>query len=1523
MLKIDSKEKINMDKIKSHPWILKGYDTPLNNFLLPRTPLTIPLDMRVLKNMKGFGFGSPDEINNIIEQSISTGIVKETENFKFLNIIRKRNKKSLGGSFGNRSGSIKSLTRSFSNSSSISNSFSTDDEEQIKKHILPIVSIYYLVAEKLERIEKYKISMEMQNQTAALHHANQLNNYKNHDLKLSAEDILREGIIQNNDNTMTAVSNIKETVTPTVPATLDTNKTSKNTTTVVTVNTSSIDGNSHPSPVAAIMVESTTPPPTIDVEHRNENIKFEIANSSSEDSINHYTEHIGETLESKEDEFIKMDAEVILDSSIVDAVSTVANNSAQPHPLPQPDYNNYDSSSSRHHSRSGTNHTHSHLNIHSRSRTHSRNHSNSNSNSHYSTSETAIINNEVVDGLSPSKNNSNHTSPMSSKRSFSSPSPIKSIGSGSNKRKSSSHHSSISKSFKSDPHQSSLTMTPTSASGGSMNGVDEGSLKDKENIASAMNEKKPLKSIISKSKINKIFSSNSSKNNSAHSSIKESKSRKSSVNMEPLTTFPDIEQSKFNVPAVEHSVLPVPKVAARPRAISASMARPNIPLYQDPMDVPMAMSTHTSNANVRDLTRHSMVVQKEDSTVNEPSRRKSFSNLRRFSFAIGKTFSKNSSNNNNMPSPMPLDNSNSLNSISSASTNSMKGYSGYYVSNPGMPKVNSGELRDLRSSFNYNNRQNMYHPMSYEQLKLGHRRQPSQESASDISLTDMLTTSPFQFKVPLTLGRADQHIKNVNLKGLFSVNNTSTHNPTEIRQSIITTLIKFGLFYVEMTGSFQCEYTADYTLNTNNGNSAATTNSNSLFSVDGSSSFISNFSYGMDPESFNQEYEKAIHGNQSLVNGNAISTNGTTGGLTVQNNKIGRKIRSKSFANMFVSKLTKSSWKKSSNSNGSMTTIDGTTIINPSMSNMNSFSGGFSNINSQYTNTNSGQTFMVTSPDGNNKIVNKSKSMGNIKYNRKLDSHKLLKPHLKIGKSIRRSMRKKSKKIDVTIGSGNEGSSDESVEEGSQSLSENELTISNDKSSLNTNNSNSNSNSNASSKSNSLVHSTSILNLNLKKIRSKIKHKNKDKSMISDHSSIENIQEPSPSHSQAPSHSLSQSQSSFGINPSSTTSSQLLSPPASLQAFSSFTSTRENSNSSIILYDTDNMTSFIPVGNGGVRNSSSHHNLKYHQNGWQQDYIDMNKGLNTLSLAGEPSKASHLKRSITYCVPPHHKTSITKITTTANGKDGRKPVSSNGNISTISGNGISNLSNPTSTTTSHSRILSFPEQELYEDYSSLDSISHNSLTDAPSYITIEPPTPVVTPPPGANEGVVGVNNKTSDGKLLSNASMTNATAVSNLSNASSIGDGSTHTNGSVQILPVGIGHEDPGDVSILSAATLPANMFSTTNGPTNNGTVNIQHTMNGQGQGHINGHSVSPINTNLTSPTSNSNNNLKKLSPNSYANLNSILKQQQGTGNTIRFEIAIVRIPWLNLYGVQFRRISGNLWKYKKICTAILKELKL
>jgi hypothetical protein len=44
---------------------------------------------------------------------------------------------------------------------------------------------------------------------------------------------------------------------------------------------------------------------------------------------------------------------------------------------------------------------------------------------------------------------------------------------------------------------------------------------------------------------------------------------------------------------------------------------------------------------------------------------------------------------------------------------------------------------------------------------------------------------------------------------------------------------------------------------------------------------------------------------------------------------------------------------------------------------------------------------------------------------------------------------------------------------------------------------------------------------------------------------------------------------------------------------------------------------------------------------------------------------------------------------------------------------------------------------------------------------------------------------------------------------------------------------------------------------------------------------------------------------------------------SVVFETEICQLPFLNLNGVRFRRISGNAWEYKAICKEILYDLDL
>ncbi|KAJ2200982.1 Serine/threonine-protein kinase [Coemansia sp. RSA 522] len=51
--------------------------------------------------------------------------------------------------------------------------------------------------------------------------------------------------------------------------------------------------------------------------------------------------------------------------------------------------------------------------------------------------------------------------------------------------------------------------------------------------------------------------------------------------------------------------------------------------------------------------------------------------------------------------------------------------------------------------------------------------------------------------------------------------------------------------------------------------------------------------------------------------------------------------------------------------------------------------------------------------------------------------------------------------------------------------------------------------------------------------------------------------------------------------------------------------------------------------------------------------------------------------------------------------------------------------------------------------------------------------------------------------------------------------------------------------------------------------------------------------------------------------------RRRSSGTAICFQIFLVRMPLLGLYGLQFRRVSGPTWKYKDACSEILKRLKL
>lgn len=62
MLVTDPKQRATMSEVLSHPWMVKGYSGPPDNYLPRREPITLPLDPEVISAMTGFNFGPPEVI---------------------------------------------------------------------------------------------------------------------------------------------------------------------------------------------------------------------------------------------------------------------------------------------------------------------------------------------------------------------------------------------------------------------------------------------------------------------------------------------------------------------------------------------------------------------------------------------------------------------------------------------------------------------------------------------------------------------------------------------------------------------------------------------------------------------------------------------------------------------------------------------------------------------------------------------------------------------------------------------------------------------------------------------------------------------------------------------------------------------------------------------------------------------------------------------------------------------------------------------------------------------------------------------------------------------------------------------------------------------------------------------------------------------------------------------------------------------------------------------------------------------
>ncbi|KAK0628846.1 kinase-like domain-containing protein [Bombardia bombarda] len=156
MLVTDPRQRATMHEVMNHPWMVKGYNGPPDNYLPHREPLTLPLDPEVITHMTGFKFGPADYIRDELTKRIKSpkyqAATRRLEREKEYpqpapKDIEKR--RGFGFDFYKRRNSVTSRD-TLTNTSSEGLPIGDDPLNAFD----PMISIYYLVREKLERERK-------------------------------------------------------------------------------------------------------------------------------------------------------------------------------------------------------------------------------------------------------------------------------------------------------------------------------------------------------------------------------------------------------------------------------------------------------------------------------------------------------------------------------------------------------------------------------------------------------------------------------------------------------------------------------------------------------------------------------------------------------------------------------------------------------------------------------------------------------------------------------------------------------------------------------------------------------------------------------------------------------------------------------------------------------------------------------------------------------------------------------------------------------------------------------------------------------------------------------------------------------------------------------------------------------------------------------------------------------------------------------------------------------------------------
>ena len=141
MLVTNPAHRTTVSEIMIHPWMNKGYDGPIDNYLPDRIPLTLPIDMEVVRGMTGFEFGTETEIRDKLQDIITSEEYQKASKTlmeRTAEAHRIQRQGHLASRFSPHLGK-----KSFV--------LPNDDPQSIPAAYHPLISIYYLVKERMER----------------------------------------------------------------------------------------------------------------------------------------------------------------------------------------------------------------------------------------------------------------------------------------------------------------------------------------------------------------------------------------------------------------------------------------------------------------------------------------------------------------------------------------------------------------------------------------------------------------------------------------------------------------------------------------------------------------------------------------------------------------------------------------------------------------------------------------------------------------------------------------------------------------------------------------------------------------------------------------------------------------------------------------------------------------------------------------------------------------------------------------------------------------------------------------------------------------------------------------------------------------------------------------------------------------------------------------------------------------------------------------------------------------------------